>query len=108
MTRAGRCAVAVAVVAAAAGSAQAHKPSDAHLQLAVDGDVVRGRLDVAVRDLDAALALDRDGDGRITWGELAIAADRIDGYVRDHLDVTDGPARCPAARSSRRSPARTP
>jgi hypothetical protein len=87
--------VAAAVVTVAAGSAQAHKPSDAHLHLAVDGNIVRGRLDAAVRDLDAALTLDADGDGRITWGELASASARIDGYVRDHLTVTDGSTPCP-------------
>jgi hypothetical protein len=32
--------------------ALAHKPSDAHLRLAVSGDRVTGRLDVAVRDLE--------------------------------------------------------
>jgi hypothetical protein len=95
--RAGRCAVAAVVATAAAGSAWAHKPSDAHLHLAVDGSVVRGRLDVAVRDLDAALTLDTDGDGQVTWGELTSAAGRIDGYVRDHLSVSGGPAPCPLA-----------
>lgn len=95
--RAGRCAIAAVVATGAAGSAWAHKPSDAHLHLAVDGSVVRGRLDVAVRDLDAALTLDADGDGRITWGELASASGRIDAYVRDHLTVSDGPAPCPLA-----------
>jgi hypothetical protein len=69
----------------AAAPAWAHKPSDAHLRLAVDGDAVTGRLDVAVRDLDAALGLDADGNGEITWGELSAAAPRIADYVTHRL-----------------------
>ena len=48
----------------------AHKPSDSYLSLDVDGTRVTGRWDIALRDLDVALGLDADGDGRITWGEL--------------------------------------
>jgi hypothetical protein len=48
----------------------AHKPSDSYLTLAADGAVLTGRWDIALRDLDLALGLDADGDGRITWGEV--------------------------------------
>ena len=75
-----------------AAPAWAHKPSDAHLALAVDGTRVTGRLDVAVRDLDAAVGIDGDGDGEITWGELEDAAPRIDAYVRDRLAIDGVPA----------------
>jgi len=73
------------VLVATAAPAWAHKPSDAHLKLAVDGAEVTGRLDVAVRDLDAALVIDDNADGDITWGELATAAPRIEAYVADRL-----------------------
>ena len=86
--RAGHCAIAAVVATGAAGSAWAHKPSDAHLHLAVDGSVVRGRLDVAVRDLDAALTLDADGDGRITWGELSGLTGKLAPlYTRTHPEM---------------------
>jgi hypothetical protein len=80
----------IAVVAAlaswlAAAPAWAHKPSDAHLRLAVDGATITGRLDIAVRDLDGALAVDRDGNGEITWAELTGAAPRIADYVERRL-----------------------
>lgn len=68
------------VVVLAGGTAAAHRPSDAHLRLSVEGDGVTGRIDVAVRDLDAALAID-DGDGRLTWGELAREEAAIRAYV---------------------------
>ncbi len=71
----------------AAAPAWAHKPSDAHLRLTADGDTLAGRLDVAVRDLDGALGLDRDGDGDITWAELSAASPRIADYIERHLAI---------------------
>jgi len=50
--------------------ASAHKPSDSYLTLEVDGARVHGRWDIAVRDLDYALDVDADGDGKVTWGEV--------------------------------------
>jgi hypothetical protein len=76
----------VILVAVLASPAWAHKPSDAHLRLSVDGDRISGRLEMAVRDLDAALAID-DGDGEITWGELELAAPRIADYVQARLQI---------------------
>ena len=73
------------VLAATAAPAWAHKPSDAHLKLAVDGAAITGRLDIAVRDLDAALVLDDNADGDITWRELTAASPRITAYVADRL-----------------------
>src|SRR5690349_14403798 len=79
----------------AAAPAWAHKPSDAHLRLAVDGDVITGRLDIAVRDLDAAVGIDGDGDGQITWAELSAAAPQIAAYVEHRLTLGADGAGCP-------------
>ena len=52
--------------------AWAHKPSDSYLTLratAGSGDVAV-RWDIALRDLDYVLQLDRDGNGEISWGEV--------------------------------------
>src|ERR1043166_697779 len=65
-------AIIVAIVCIAA-PAWAHKPSDAHVRLVVEVDRITGRLDVAVRDLDAAIGVDTDGNGEITWAELQAA-----------------------------------
>lgn len=73
------------ILAMLATTAWAHKPSDAHLVLAVDAAALTGRLDVAVRDLDAALVLDDNADGEITWRELTAASPRISAYVADRL-----------------------
>lgn len=48
----------------------AHKASDSYLTLQVQGQQVQGQWDIALRDMDFALALDADGDGEIRWGEL--------------------------------------
>jgi hypothetical protein len=76
----------LALVAAATGTAAAHKPSDAHVRLEVDGSRVTGRIDVALRDLDAALALD-DGDGALTWGEVSAQESRIADYLGQRLSL---------------------
>ncbi len=81
------------VLVALCGSAAAHKPSDAHLRLDVHGDRIAGRLDIAVRDLDGALAID-DGNGDITWGELQQAAPRISTYVEQRLALAADGAPC--------------
>jgi hypothetical protein len=65
--------------------ASAHKPSDAHLQIAISGDHVGGTLAVAIRDLDGALDLDADGNGAITWSEVTAAAPRIAAYETERL-----------------------
>lgn len=51
-------------------TAQAHQSSEAYLSYRVDGAEVEQRLDIALRDLDRDLALDADGDGNLSWGEV--------------------------------------
>jgi hypothetical protein len=70
----------------ASAPAFAHKPSDAHLKLDVHNNAVTGRLDIAVRDLDAAIAID-DGDGAVTWSELQSASERISQYIEQRLTI---------------------
>lgn len=85
--------LALALVAAMGHRAHAHKPSDAQLSLAANGERLEGRLDIAVRDLDGALQID-DGDGDITWGELQAAAPRIASYVQSRLAIAGDGADC--------------
>jgi hypothetical protein len=86
------------LLALLAPPACAHKASDAYLQVAARDDAVRVRWDIALRDLDAALALDADGDRALTWGELRAALPRIEAFVRAHLGVP-GCALAPAGRA---------
>ena len=93
-----RAVIAAAVVSwCAAAPVWAHKPSDAQLRLTADGDRVAGRIDIAVRDLDAAVGVDSDGNGQITWAELSASAPRIAGYVGQRLTLDGGAAGCTQA-----------
>src|SRR5262245_33560902 len=91
----GLAALAACAIAFAAAPAWAHKPSDAHLRLAVDGATVTGRLDVAIRDLDGAVGLDADGNGEITWAELSASAPRIADYLAHRLVLRAEGTACP-------------
>jgi hypothetical protein len=74
-------------------TAWAHKPSDAQVRLSARGDSLTGSVDIAIRDLDGALVLDTDGDGKITWGEISAMSPAITAYVTERLTLaTDGRA----------------
>jgi len=81
----------------AARSAEAHKPSDSYLTLEVDRALVHARWDVALRDLDYALDLDADGDGKITWREVREHEREIVTYVLARLSVRGGTTPCAAS-----------
>jgi len=84
-----------ALLLLAAAAVEAHKPSDAYLALSVDGSGVHGQWDIALRDLDFALALDADGDGRITWGELRARHADIAAYALARLTLHADGTPCP-------------
>ena len=70
------------------GPAHAHKSSDAYLRLSATPDGgTELRWDIALRDLDAVLDLDADGDGRLTWGEVKSAWSAIDRLALASLSV---------------------
>ncbi|WP_431286347.1 HupE/UreJ family protein [Roseateles chitinivorans] len=58
--------------------AEAHKASDAYLQLRTDGTAATLRIDIALRDLDRDLVLDADDDGLLRWGEVRSRAADIE------------------------------
>lgn len=79
-----------------APEASAHKPSDSYLTLEVDGAVIHARWDIAIRDLDYALGLDADGNGKITWAEVRAHQADLSAYAMERLTLRgDGDAPCP-------------
>ncbi|MCE9661297.1 MAG: HupE/UreJ family protein [Burkholderiales bacterium] len=90
LARAGRAArragLAFALVLLA-GGAQAHKSSDSYLQIEAKPGALALRWDIALRDLDIALDLDADGDGKLTWGEIKAAWPRIEAYATARLAI---------------------
>ena len=82
--RAAWVALALAVPAA---STWAHKASDAYVQLSATETSLSVRVDIALRDLDAVLDIDADGNGQLTWGEVRAAWPAVDAYVASHVQV---------------------
>jgi hypothetical protein len=85
------------VVLLTTSHASAHKPSDSYLTLEVEGAIIHARWDIALRDLDYALGLDANGDGKITWGELRAQSSEVASYALARLTLRgDGEAPCVA------------
>ena len=81
--------LALAASALAATPAHAHKASDAYLFAESAPKGSRLRWDIALRDLDAALPLDTDGDRQLTWREVRAAWPAIDALALAALAVGD-------------------
>jgi hypothetical protein len=77
----------------AARAAWAHSTGESFLALRADGGG-SGTWDLAVRDLDDALVLDRNGDGHVTAGEVRARQAAIVGFARAHLDVASNAGTC--------------
>lgn len=76
------------------GAAAAHRPSDAFLSLQVTEGQIEGQWEIALRDLDAVYALDSNGDGELTWGELRTAQARLAAELTQRLRLRLGEQTC--------------
>jgi hypothetical protein len=85
-----RALVAVALLVGT-GIAGAHKASDSYLQVTAAPGQLDVRWDIALRDLDVALDLDSDADGKLTWGEVRAAWPRIEAYALRRLAIEGCP-----------------
>ena len=72
----------------------AHKASDSYLSVQAQGAALEVQWDIALRDIDFALGLDRDGNAEITWGELRARQSDIVAWAITRLDLSRGGA-CP-------------
>ncbi|MGK2897947.1 MAG: HupE/UreJ family protein [Burkholderiaceae bacterium] len=75
------------VLLAFGAAAQAHKASDSYLQIDATEAGLTLRWDIALRDLDAAIDLDTNEDGRLTWAEVKTAWPRLQGYALARLQI---------------------
>jgi hypothetical protein len=75
-------------------TAQAHKPSDSYLTLNVNGQTIQGQWDIALRDLEFAIGLDADGDGKLTWDEVRAKHREIAAFALSHLGISSAGAAC--------------
>jgi hypothetical protein len=76
-----------------ATNAWAHKASTSYLQPQIADTPISGRWDIALRDLDIVLGLDRNDDGQLSWGEVRLQQERIGRHALARLTLrTDGQA----------------
>ncbi len=75
--------------------AEAHKASDSYLTLKISQNRVAGQWDIALRDLDFAIGLDRDGNGEITWNEVKAKHADIAAYALSRLTLSADGTVCP-------------
>jgi hypothetical protein len=66
-------------------AAQAHIASNGFLVVQVRGQTLNGSMELAVRDVELAIGVDSNGDGKVTWAELRAAEPRLQLYVAQHL-----------------------
>lgn len=74
--------------------AQAHSSSNSYLTISAPGGVLTLRADIHWRDIDLIFDLDRDGDGRITWGEAQHRAGDIQAWLNRGLGLSEGGQDC--------------
>jgi hypothetical protein len=83
-------------------AAWAHKPSDSYLTVraAQGSSTLSIRWDIALRDLDYVLQLDRDGNGELTWGEVRQREADIIKLAVSRLAFTAADTACPLVSAS--------
>jgi hypothetical protein len=89
-----RRALGVLTLLAAAPIAQAHIASNGFLSLEVERAHITGALELAIRDGELAVGLDRDRDGKVSWGELRAAQSALQSYVGSHLRLLGAEGPC--------------
>jgi tetratricopeptide (TPR) repeat protein len=93
------CLLAVAIP----DDARAHAVSNSYLELTTASEQVSGHWRVALRDLDGALGLDQDADGRIDDTELSEARPAIEGYLLSRLELAGAQGSCRLSPSALRT-----
>jgi hypothetical protein len=83
------------VLVAAGRTARAHLASDSYLRIELGANgAVGGQWDIALRDLDVAVGLDANQDGKITWGELRARTPEVEAYAFGRLTLMRADSAC--------------
>src|ERR1700694_4924388 len=64
--------------------AHAHVASNGFLVGHVTGEDITGSIELSVRDIELAVGVDANRDGKVTWGELRAADPQVARYVKEH------------------------
>jgi len=85
----------LAIELVAPAPVRAHTESTAYLNVVPQDDgATRMQWRVALRDLDVLVDLDRDGDGRLTWGEVEDRAVDLDALMHVSIEASAGGTSC--------------
>ena len=76
-------------------AAHAHRPSDAFLNLKINGAQIEGQWEIALRDLAVIADLDADRNQELTWGELRQAQPLLFAQLAQALSFRSGEETCP-------------
>jgi HupE / UreJ protein len=76
-------------------AAWAHVASNGFLVLQVHGQQLSGSIELAVRDVELAIGVDANRDGKVTWGELRAGEPQLMQYVAQHLSIGTPNSNCP-------------
>ena len=82
-----------------AGLAQAHETTRSYVNLTRKGQTIDLGIRVAFRDIEVAVWMDEDLDGKITWGETQRRLDTVSAYIAAGLKLEAGGA-CLLTRTS--------
>jgi hypothetical protein len=77
-----------------ASVAGAHVSSTGFLVVQVQGQQLTGSVELAVRDVELAVGVDSNNDGKVTWGELRAAEPKLQQYVQTHLQFESEKSHC--------------
>ncbi len=67
-------------------SAYAHVASNGFVVAHVTGNDIAGSVEISIRDVELAVGIDADHDGKVTWGELRTAGPQVTHYIEEHLE----------------------
>ena len=85
-----------------AQTASAHISSSGFLVVRVHGQGLDGSIELAIRDVELAVGLDSNHDGKVTWGELRRGEPELARYVAQHLVLSNCPLKFQALRVNER------
>jgi hypothetical protein len=85
--RVARCFLALNMALAMVSQVHAHIASNGFLVAHIDAQNVTGSIELSVRDAALAVAVDANGDGKVTWGELRTAEAPLIEYIGRHFSL---------------------
>jgi hypothetical protein len=77
-----------------ASVASAHVSSTGFLAVQASSQELTGSVELALRDVELAIGVDSNNDGKVTWGELRAAEPKLQQYVQTHLQFDSEKSLC--------------